>query len=271
MLERAVTSAAPVDQQGGNALVLVSACKEAHHMLLRIILFTLSGVAILSSVIAAGGRSDRGAAGLSVADVQQYIRRNPNYLAIIGDSITALAPEQLVHGQKVLRLAYGGAQIEGVRRNRVPLMLQRAPRALIVAIGVNDSQRGIQKPRDQLLADVAVSYRALLREAQALTPRVAVVLSPPVGRGQPMGDVFFDPNLIVAINAIMTAAAAEFEIPVLALSDLADADGFAREDVTLDGVHLSAAGYAIWTSVIEQAFKVAFAAAEGKAVAQQAP
>jgi lysophospholipase L1-like esterase len=234
-------------------------------MLQRKVLGLLAGLVVVVSALGfARAVLHSAPAGLTLVDIQnllstQIAKQEAGYSAIVGDSITVAAPSQTLGGQKVLRVAYGGARIDGALTNLMPLMTDRPPTALIIAIGVNDAQRGIEKSRDQLLADVATNYRALLLRAKRLTPRVAVVLSPPVGRGQPMGDIIYDPALIVAINAIMQAVADELQIPVLALSALAGMDGFARPDTTLDGVHLSAAGYAIWSDVTAQAWQTIYA------------
>jgi hypothetical protein len=196
----------------------------------------------------------------TMADFGRQIRselrqHGDGYLAMIGDSITAVSPDQRICGRPVLRVAYGGAQIEDALQDLMPLLAGSRPAALVIAIGVNDAQRRIAKSQDRLLADVAVRYRTLLQQAKALTPNVAVVQAPPVAQGQPMGDVFFDPSLITAINTLIRDAAADAGIPVFSLSGLARSDGFARDGVTLDGVHLSAAGYGIWRDVASQAWQ----------------
>jgi lysophospholipase L1-like esterase len=178
-----------------------------------------------------------------------------DYIAVIGDSITAFAPVQQLNGKTVLHIAYGGAQVVDAVQVLLPLLTGKPPAVLIIAIGVNDAKRRIKKSRTHLLADVATDYRALLLKAKTLTPKIAVVLSPPVARGRHAGDAMFDPSLIVAINEIIRAAAVEADIPVFALSDLADADGAARVGTTVDGVHLSAAGYEIWGDVIARAWQ----------------
>ena len=196
----------------------------------------------------------------TMADFERHIRselrqQGDGYRAMIGDSITAVAPDQVVCGRPVIRVAYGGAQIEDALQDLMPLLVGSRPAALIIAIGVNDAQRRIAKTREQLLADVTIGYRTLLRQAKALTPHVAVIQASPVGQGQPMGDVFFDPSLITAINGLIRDAATDAKVPVLALAGLAQSDGFARDGVTLDGAHLSPAGYAIWSAVAAQAWQ----------------
>jgi hypothetical protein len=200
------------------------------------------------------------AAVITMADFERQIRADlrqhgDGYRAIIGDSISAVSPDQLVCGRPVLRVAYGGAQIDDALDTLMPLLANSRPAALLIAIGVNDAQRRIAKSREQLLADVAAGYRTLLQQAKALTPNVAVIEASPVGQGQPMGDVFFDPSLITAINELIRSAAADAKVPVFSLSALAKSDGFARDGVTLDGVHLSPDGYAIWNKVSAQAWQ----------------
>lgn len=194
----------------------------------------------------------------TMADFERQIRselrqHGDGYRAMIGDSITAVSPDQVVCGRPIIRVAYGGAQIEDALLDLMPLLADSRPAALTIAIGVNDAQRRIAKSRDQLLTDFAAGYRKLLQQAKALTPNVAVIQASPVGQGQSMGDVFFDPSLITAINGLIRDAAADAKVPVFSLSGLAQSDGFARAGVTLDGVHLSPAGYSIWSAVAAQA------------------
>jgi GDSL-like Lipase/Acylhydrolase family len=178
-----------------------------------------------------------------------------NPFAIIGDSLTADAPEQVVCGKKVVRIAFGGAQIAHARQHLMPILAKNPPAGLILAIGINDAQRRISKSRRQLIADVDADYRQLLRQAKELTPHVAVILNPPVGKDQPMGDDFFDPNLIIAVNDVIRTAANDANVPAFALAALAQPNGSAHADFTLDGVHLSPAGYAIWSGVVLDAWQ----------------
>ena len=105
-----------------------------------------------------------------------------------------------------------------------------------------------------LIGDPADEIRSVLT-CLTLTPNVAVILSPPVGKGQAAGDIMFDPSLITDINDLIRTIAAGAKLPVFSLAGLARPDGYARVDVTLDGVHLSAAGYAVWNKVVAQAWQ----------------
>jgi lysophospholipase L1-like esterase len=185
----------------------------------------------------------------------QLRHRRPGYVVVIGDSITEAAPLEAVAGQLPINAGIGGARVSDAVRFILPTLNDSQPAALLIAIGVNDTKFQFPEPRAQRLADFARDYRDLVRGARRLTPNVGLLLIGPVAKGMDIGDNFFDPELILAFNAIIAAVATELKAPVFPLTGLEGANGLAHPQVTHDGVHLSDAGYAIWNKVVARAWQ----------------
>jgi hypothetical protein len=181
-------------------------------------------------------------------------RAGPSYLVMIGDSITVAGPLPPICGRPVLKAAFNGAQVQHAVDHILQPLRTRPPAAIVIAIGVNDAWRHIVTPRAQRLTDFEASYRRLIREAQALTLDVGLLLVPPVAKDGALGASFFDVTLIEAFNQIIVRLAAEAKLPTFALSPLAGPDGLSRAGTTTDGVHLTAAGYATWIEVVTGAW-----------------
>jgi lysophospholipase L1-like esterase len=185
----------------------------------------------------------------------QLRHRRAGYVVIIGDSITEAAPLAPVAGQLPINAGIGGARIGDAVRIILPTLKDSQPAALLIAIGVNDTKFQFPEPRVQRLTDFARDYRELVLGARRLTPNVGLLLIGPVAKGMDIGDRFFDPELILAFNAIIAAVATELKAPVFPLTALEGAGGLAHPYVTHDGVHLSDAGYAIWNEVVAMAWQ----------------
>jgi lysophospholipase L1-like esterase len=181
-------------------------------------------------------------------------RSGPRYAAIVGDSIAANAKYQPVCERPVVVAAVAGARLDHALHDILPLLQHERPSSILIAIGVNDSKRLITTPRPERLAMFESQYRAVIAGAKALTPDVAVVLIPPVGKDDWFGDVAFEAALIAEFNRIITRQAAQAQVPLFSLAALAGPDGFARAGTTVDGVHPSVAGYGVWMEAIEQAW-----------------
>jgi lysophospholipase L1-like esterase len=176
------------------------------------------------------------------------------YTAMVGDSITAGSPQLLVCGKPVVKAAFDGARVAELVAHVVPSLRTKPPSAILLAAGINDAWRHIATPKGQRLVDFRNAYHALISATKALTPTVGIVLIPPVSRQGELGANFFDPALIAELNGIIASLATELQVPTVSLDTLAGADGLALEGMTLDGVHPSPAGYAIWAATVFQAW-----------------
>jgi hypothetical protein len=134
-----------------------------------------------------------------------------------------------------------GARVRDVRLC-VPELGRHRPRAVVVMCGVNDLQAK---------ADVEAEYAALVKALRDETPaRVRVCSILPVGeawRGDPAGL-----NVRVRQANITLAGLADGgRVEYLDLwPTMTDGRGRLRAELTADGLHLNAAGYAAWAAAL---------------------
>jgi lysophospholipase L1-like esterase len=193
-----------------------------------------------------------------LAVIRSHIAQiDEEFVAILGDSITERALAKSLCGKFLLNAGVGGATVGSVLRDILPLFAPKKPRAMLIAVGVNDASRVSPEPRDRRIAVFTEEYRRLLEGAKALTPNLAVALIGPVEVRRDLGELYYDPDLIVTFNGIIEKAAAEANVPVVSLAALADERGYAREGMTVDGVHLSAQGYDIWRERLYEGWSTA--------------
>jgi lysophospholipase L1-like esterase len=228
----------------------ISKRRSAKHIVLRSVIVGLIGAIVAFCCLPEPASFER---YLRLLHTEQ-LAGGPSYSAMVGDSITANGPHLMVCGKPVLRAAFNGARVQALVDHVVPTLREKPPSALLLAAGVNDTWRHIPTPRPQRVAEFRAAYSSLIGAAQALTPQVGVVLIGPVAERGDLSATFFDTDLIREFNLIIEELAAKAAVPTFTLAALAGADGFARDGLMLDGVHPSAAGYAIWTTAVEQAW-----------------
>jgi lysophospholipase L1-like esterase len=115
---------------------------------------------------------------------------------------------------------------------------------IIVAIGVNDAQRGTV-PLDYVTKWKS-DYAEMIGLARQLNSKVAVSTVLPVEDGMPLGTKYFDPALIEHLNSSIRQVASEKGVLLI------DANKAFRRlkregHYTTDGVHLTAEAYKIFS------------------------
>ena len=173
-------------------------------------------------------------------------------IVLAGDSIVELAFAPALCGKATFNAGIGGATVSDVSRRVLSSLQEKKPGALIIAVGVNDARRSSPLTREQRIEAFTSDYRELVANAKALTRRLAVVLVAPVERSKLMGDLHFDPAMIDTFDAIIRTIAANEGVQVIAMPGLSDGHGYAREGLTIDGVHLTADGYVLWRDAIQK-------------------
>ena len=182
----------------------------------------------------------------------QLEQSGTEYFAIAGDSIAEALSRKSASGKPLFNAGIGGATVADIEIDVLPLMRKQPPAGLLIAIGINDSKHSSAKLPAERLADFERAYQSMLTAARALTPRVAVATIGPVEKGKELGDATFDMKLIRQFNEAIRRIAAAMSVPVTELSGLADAQGFAHEGSTIDGVHLTSDAYAGWWAAMER-------------------
>jgi len=164
-------------------------------------------------------------------------------IVMLGDSLTEGAPwHELTGCPDLVNRGIGGDTTQRVL-DRLDEVAKLKPRAVFLMIGVNDITRGVAP------AATLGNLRAILDRLEALKTRTFLAYVLPVTASYPKKD-FNDQ--ITALNGKIAGVLAEH--PATAAIDLRPllrgADGYLREELSFDGLHLSPKGYAVWRDAI---------------------
>lgn len=170
--------------------------------------------------------------------------RMPASIVMLGDSLTATPPWNELSGcPSMANRGIYSDTLASLHRRLHDVVAQR-PRAVVLLIGTNDVRQG-RSPED-----VAAAMRTIV--ARLLEAGIAVYRIPilPVGatdRSDPKAA-----NVRIArANEAIDAGLAGLDAGKLELGPLlTGADGLLRPDLTSDGLHLTADGYAIWRDLL---------------------
>ena len=204
------------------------------------------GVAVAASTMAA---AERAAAARKLTyydfrrDVFALSKLKMAPVVMLGDSLTEAAPwTELTGCLHLVNRGIGGDTSRGVLA-RLNEVIALRPRAVFLMVGVNDISRNIGK------AESADNLRAILDRLDRAGIRSFASYVLPVAASYPKKQV----NR--SIGALNEAFAKVFgEHPGIEVIDirplLRGSDGYLREDLSYDGLHLDAKGYALWRDAI---------------------
>jgi lysophospholipase L1-like esterase len=118
---------------------------------------------------------------------------------------------------------------------------------IIVSLGTNDVLAAARSQQDY-----EANYSKLLTQLSAMAPRIVVLAIPPIdARNNVTADMRNKAMaLIDSYNAALPGLAKKAGATFVALPRMADPH-------TVDGVHLNAAGYAVWDAAVLQAVELA--------------
>jgi lysophospholipase L1-like esterase len=171
------------------------------------------------------------------------VRRGTVFL---GDSLTAGGEWAETFGDPtIMNRGIPGETTRGVLARLDPITAG-APAKVFLMIGVNDLEAGVP------VADIVANVGRILAAFAAQAPETAVF----VQSALPLRAALFSGPIrnadIAALNRGLEAAAAEHRARYVDVaSALTDGAGELDERYTLDGIHLTGAGYAAWKAVIE--------------------
>ena len=145
----------------------------------------------------------------------------------------------------VLNRGFGGAQMDAVLFYAPRIVVPHVPRAVVLYAGENDLEAHNRKEPEDVLADIR-AFADLLADNVPPARLYLISLKPSPAR-------LDDWPRARQLNTLLAAFASED--PRRAFVDIAtpsfDAAGRRRRELYLDdGLHLSPAGYALWTSVL---------------------
>lgn len=146
----------------------------------------------------------------------------------------------------VIRQGFGGAKLNDVVHYAERLVSVHRPRATVVFAGTNDIHPGRSKSPQVLLA----SYRELvrrLRHEQPELPVYFIAITPSLLRWE-VWDIATETNRLITEYAAGDRNLYVIDTGPALLGANGEPD---PENYVFDGLHLSAQGYAIWTSIIK--------------------
>jgi lysophospholipase L1-like esterase len=197
--------------------------------------------------------------------------QSPRHLKVLaGDSLSLWFPSNLLPaGATWLNQGISGETSYGLLK-RVKFLDQTKPQTIFVLVGINDLIRGVRG--ETLVAN----QREIVRYLKAAHPQTTIVIQSILPHGgdrasrRYLASVKGDPaakehplwvdrlptissRWIRTINEKLERIAQDEGVEYLDLhSAFADADGYIKEELTTDGLHLSVAGYALWRSKLQQ-------------------
>ncbi|MGY3549416.1 MULTISPECIES: SGNH/GDSL hydrolase family protein [unclassified Bradyrhizobium] len=171
--------------------------------------------------------------------IRSQLTQAKSPVVIIGDSITeaALLPSSIC-GHDVVNAGIGGMTVGSYLPFAKKLLAGRRVQSIVVALGTNDSRS---------TAHIESDYANLIDELAKHTTSLALAGLPPVEMNGKLASRDFDPASAEKNDAAIRALAAARHLPFV---DLRSA--MRGESLTLDGIHLSAAGYRQWREAIRR-------------------
>lgn len=167
--------------------------------------------------------------------------RVENPIIVLGDSITEAStlPRSLCDHALVNAGLDGASTASDLGTWLMGALDGRRAAAILIALGTNDALQG--RTREEFEAN----YRSLLAQLNAATDRLAVLGIPAVEVGGRMPPQYQAETMerIRAFNAALPAVAGKGGATFAALPPM-------PAPHTIDGVHLDAAGYAVWDAAV---------------------
>lgn len=161
-------------------------------------------------------------------------------VVMLGDSLTEGAPWAEITGCPFLaNRGIGGDDSAGVLK-RLDGVTSLKPSAVFFMIGVNDVNSGVAT--DTIVDNVQQTLQRLKKSGA----RVYLTLVLPVGENFKKINGKIDD-----LNKAYVKLAKEEQVALVDFrADMRDADGFLKEDLNRDGVHLTAEGYRVWRDAL---------------------
>ncbi|RKY18468.1 MAG: hypothetical protein DRQ55_13290 [Planctomycetota bacterium] len=151
---------------------------------------------------------------------------------------------ELLPGHSVRNRGIAGDKLADVLARMQPIVAA-GPRAVFVMVGLNDVLSGVPG------ASIETRQRELVRRLSSGAPDTRVVLMSllPVRRPGPAGVAAN--RAIAQVNAGLKRVASESGCEFMDLTPMfTDADGQLPSGYTVDGVHLTGAGYELWSRLL---------------------
>lgn len=176
----------------------------------------------------------------------------PGAVLLLGDSISEAAPFHNVAGHPLVN---GG--IAAIRQrqlaDRAEVLLEHSHCSIAILFGGKNTARSdvSQEERDSFKTDTL----RIAKAARASGAQVIFCTVPPTEPGMLLSNLY-PPALTVYVNDVIQEVAGSLSSPVVDVNALfRGADGWAREGVTKDGIHLTPSSYADLKIALDQAVR----------------
>ena len=169
----------------------------------------------------------------------------PDDVVMLGASLVEHGEwAELLPGHSVRNRGIAGDRVADVAARLEPIVASR-PRVVCLMVGLNDVFAGADP------ADIAVGHEELVRRLLAGAPETRVLLMTLLPVDRPGPDGAAASAAIVEVNAGLGRIAADEGCELLDMTAFfSDAEGRLRSDLTADGIHLTGAGYLLWSDVL---------------------
>lgn len=189
------------------------------------------------------------------ADLAEMSPETTGTIVMVGDSITegffgTGTMSKTIGGIPVMNQGISGDQIDHVTSGtgvttRIDLIKQARPAVVFVMIGVNDFWGGKETPED-----VLPQYEKMFSLLKTALPDTPIVLQSVLPTS--MKNAYLNDS-VDKLNARAKQLAEESGASYLDLHPvMEDENGELKAEFTGDGVHLNAAAYAAWLTVLEE-------------------
>ncbi len=177
----------------------------------------------------------------------------PDLSILAGDSISLWFPENLLpEGQPWLNQGISGETSEGLQE-RLEGWHALRPQRIFVMIGINDLIKGAKAE------DVIETNRTIVRQLRQTHPEAQIIVQsilPHSGRAATWEGkdklLRIPVATIQTINQQLAAIARAESVEYLDLYPLfSDREGFLRQELTTDGLHLNPQGYLVWSTALK--------------------
>jgi hypothetical protein len=168
------------------------------------------------------------------SSIKAEIKKTPNAVIVFGDSIVqGAALPQSICGFPVINAGVVGAAVQYFQHHAAELLGSSHPKLIVLAVGINNASPAAAKQFQS-------NYVELVASLSRVAP-VAVATITPVRSGK--GSESYDPTLVPKLNGIIKTTPNP-----KAVIDLNEP--LSGANWTTDGIHLGAAGNALWTKAV---------------------
>lgn len=181
---------------------------------------------------------------LLAQEAKQVNRQAESLGVVVGDSLSQWFPNDRLPTHRLwLNQSISGDTTGGIL-NRLSSFAHTRPQVVYLMAGVNDLKNGAS---DQTILR---NLRLIMQRLRQSHPHTKIVMQSILpARSLPVSS-----QRIINLNRQLQAIARQQGAYYLDVhSSMADAEGYLRPDLTTDGLHLNADGYAVWQAVLQQA------------------